>query len=218
MKLACLRQTTSQSSGAVIESLRILEISLRSRKTVLWESTQKENGMRVWIPRFTRKKLKQKLSDLRKRKKMIQEMKNDRNAQSIPINKRRTQTSSRIKIPSFECNRDGEVNSSNTNDTVNKMQDVPFRTSELDELRKPVQPETLNVHTSPSYFHYFLLSQHSTRGTAFQYCWNCVNVLHILSSYQQLLLWFSKAFTESSMRNYVRLVRVCFSLADWKVH
>ena len=69
----------------------------------------------------------------------MMEMKNDRRAQSEPMEKICNQTTSSIDARNINS-RDNELNALNVKDQENRMQDVPFRSSEISELRTPVHP------------------------------------------------------------------------------
>ena len=60
-------------------------------------------------------------------------MKHSKNAQSVPDRKIR-ETLKHIN------DEDGEVNATNMDNQESSVQDNPFRPSELNELRSPVQP------------------------------------------------------------------------------
>ena len=73
-------------------------------------------------------------------KRLMREGKNSRRTQSIPSRKVNGPTTSIIETPKHINNDDGEMNVSDTENQENRIQKVPFRPSETNELRTPIQP------------------------------------------------------------------------------
>ena len=80
-----------------------------------------------------RKEMNEKLE------RMMREVKSSR-TKSIPRRKDNEQTTSRIATPKHINNDDGEINASDTENQENRIQDNPFGPSEINELRTPIQP------------------------------------------------------------------------------
>ena len=99
--------------------------------------------MQVWTQRVTDNTNKEK-AELRKDmsdelERMMRELKNTRRTQSIPSRKDNGQTTSRIETPKHKNSNDGEINSSDTENQENRMQDNPFRPSVTNKLGTPIQ-------------------------------------------------------------------------------
>ena len=67
-------------------------------------------------------------------------MKIKRRTQWIPSKRHHGQTTSRIETPKHINNDDCEMNASDTENQENRIQDNPFRLSETNERRTPIQP------------------------------------------------------------------------------
>ena len=118
--------------------------SVRDREAVLIDPIQNENELQVWTQRETDNTKKEK-AELRKEmnenvQRMTREVKNSRRIQSIPRRKDTEQTTLRIETLKHMNNGDGEINASDTENQENRIQDIPFRPSEGNEPRTPIQP------------------------------------------------------------------------------
>ena len=75
-----------------------------------------------------------------KREKILKEMKNNRRTQSVPSKRYREQNIPRAGTSKDSSNEDGEENASESENQECGIQDNPFRPSNLNELRTPIQP------------------------------------------------------------------------------
>ena len=67
-------------------------------------------------------------------------MKNNRRTQSVPNRRYREQNTPRAGTSKYISNEDGEENASEPENQECEIQDNPFRPSNLNELRTPMQP------------------------------------------------------------------------------
>ena len=137
---------TSQRNETVIETLSNFEnvSSVRDEEIALDSGTQNENEMRIWTQRISDKTNKE-VAKLRKEmgeklEKILKEMKNNRRAQSVPNRRYREQNTPRAGTSKYASNEDGEENASEPGNQECEIQDNPFRPSNLNELRTPIQP------------------------------------------------------------------------------
>ena len=133
---------TSQGNETVIETSSNFEIvgSVRDEEIALDSGTQNENEMQIWTQRISDKTNKEVVS-LRKEmdeklEKILKEMRNNRRTQSVP-NRQNTSRAGNLK---YTSNEDGEENASEPENQEREIQDNPFRPSNLNELRTPIQP------------------------------------------------------------------------------
>ena len=139
---------TSQGNETIIETLNNFEIvsSGRDEETALTSGSQNENEMQITTQRISgktnkevaalRKEMKEKLE------KMLKEMKNNR-TQSVPSNKYQEQNTPQAGFSKNINKGDDKSNASDIENQENRTQDSPFRPSNNDELRTPMQP--LNI-------------------------------------------------------------------------
>ena len=137
---------TSQGNETVIETLSNFEnvSSVRDEEIALDRGTQNENEMQIWTQRITDKTNKE-VTNLRKEmdeklEKILKEMKNNRRTQSVPNRRYREQNTPRAGTSKYTSNEDGEKNASEPENQECEIQDNPFRPSNLNELRTPIQP------------------------------------------------------------------------------
>ena len=137
---------TSQGNETVIETLSNFEnvSSVRDEEIALDSGTQNENQMQIWTQRITDKTNKE-VTNLRKEmdeklEKILKEMKNNRRTQSVPNRRYREQNTPRAGTSKYISNEDGEENASEPENQECEIQDNPFRPSNLNELRTPMQP------------------------------------------------------------------------------
>ena len=100
--------------------------------------------MQIWTQRISDKTNKE-VANLRKEKddkleKILREMKNSRKTQSVPNRRYREQNTPRAGTSKYASNEDGEENASEPENQECEIQDNPFRPSNLNELRTPIQP------------------------------------------------------------------------------
>ena len=100
--------------------------------------------MQIWTQRISDKTNKE-VANLRKEmdeklEKILKEMKNNRRTQSVPIRRYREQNTPRAGTSKHTSDEDGEENASEPENQECEIQDNPFRPSNLNELRTPVQP------------------------------------------------------------------------------
>ena len=146
---------TSQGNETVIETLSNFEnvSSVRDEETALDSGTQNENEMQIWTQRITDKTNKE-VTNLRKEmdeklEKILKEMKNNRRTQSVP--NRRYREQNKAGTSKYTSNEDGEENASEPENQECEIQDNPFRPSNLNELRTPMQPLSIqNIHLKDS--------------------------------------------------------------------
>ena len=136
---------TSQGNETVIETLSNFEnvSSVRDEEIALDSGTQNENEMQIWTQRITDKTNKE-VTNLRKEmdeklEKILKEMKNNRRTQSVPNRRYREQNTPRAGTSKYISNEDGEENASETENQECEIQDHPFRPSNSNELRTPMQ-------------------------------------------------------------------------------
>ena len=130
----------------LIETLSNFEnaSSVRDEETALDSGTQNENEMQIWTQRILDKTNK-KEANLRKEmdeklEKILKEMKNNRRTQSVPNRRCREQNTPRAGTLKYTSNEDGEENASEPENQECEIQDNPFRPSNMNELRTPIQP------------------------------------------------------------------------------
>ena len=75
-----------------------------------------------------------------KLEKILKEMKNNKRTQSVPNRRYREQNTPRAGTSKYISNEDGEENASGPENQECEIQDNPFRPSNLNELRTPMQP------------------------------------------------------------------------------
>ena len=140
---------TSQGNETVIETLSNFESvsSVRDEETALDSGKQNENEMQVWTQRIADKTNKE-VTNLRKEmveklEKILKEMKNNRRTQSVLNRRYREQNTPKVGTSKYISNEDGEENASEPENQEREIQDNPFRPSNLNELKTPMQP--LNI-------------------------------------------------------------------------
>ena len=140
---------TSQGNETVIETLSNFEnvSSVSGEEIALDSGTQNENEMQIWTQRITDKTIKE-VTNLRKEmdeklEKILKEMKNNRRTQSVPNRRYREQNTPKPGTSKYTSNEDGEENASEPENQECEIQGNPFRPSNLNELRTPMQP--LNI-------------------------------------------------------------------------
>ena len=136
----------SQGNETVIEILSNFEnvSSVRDEEIALDGGTQNENELQIWTQRITDKTNKE-VTNLRKEmdeklEKILEEMKNNRRTQSVPNRKYREQNTPKAGTSKYISNDDGGENASEPENQECEIQDNPFRPSNLNELRTPIQP------------------------------------------------------------------------------
>ena len=136
---------TSQGNETVIETLGNFEniISVRDEEIALDSGTQNENEMKFWTQGMSDKTNKE-VANLRKEmdeklEKILKEMKNNRRTQSVPNRRYRERNTPRAGTSEYTSNEDGEENASEPENQECEIQDNPFRPSNLNELRTPMQ-------------------------------------------------------------------------------
>ena len=137
---------TSQGNETTIETLSNFKNvgSVRKGETVLASGSQNEDEIQVWTQRITEKTNKE-LPDLRKEmnkkmEKMLKEMKNDRRAQSVPSRRYQEQNTPQAGTSKNMYEEDDEANASEPEKQETEVQDNPLRPSNMNELRTPMQP------------------------------------------------------------------------------
>ena len=137
---------TSQGNETVIETLSNFGnvSSVRDEEIALDSGTQNENEMQIWTQRMTDKTNKE-VTNLRKEmdeklEKILKEMKNNRRTQSVPNRRYREQNTPRAGTSKHISNEDDEENASGPENQECEIQGNPFRPSNLNELRTPMQP------------------------------------------------------------------------------
>ena len=137
---------TSQGNETVIETLSNFEnvSSVRDEEIALDSGTQNENEMQIWTQRLSDRTNKE-VANLRKEideklEKILKEIKNNRRTQSVPNRRYREQNTPRAETSKYTSNEDGEENASEPENQEREIQDNPFRPSNLNELRTPIQP------------------------------------------------------------------------------
>ena len=148
---------TSQGNGTVIETLSNFEnvSSVRDEEIALDSGTQNENEMQIWTQRITDKTNKE-VTNLRKEmdeklEKILKEMKNNKRTQSVPNRRYRERNTPRAGTSKYTSNEDSEENASEPENQECEIQDNPFRPSNFNELRTPVQPLSIqNINLNDS--------------------------------------------------------------------
>ena len=137
---------TSQGNETVIGTLSNFEnvSSVRDEELALDSGTQNENEMQLWNQRISDKTNKE-VANLRKEmdeklEKIFKEMKNNRRTQSVPNRRYREQNTPRAGTSKYASNEDDEENASEPENQEGEIRDNPFRPSNLNELRTPIQP------------------------------------------------------------------------------
>ena len=137
---------TSQGNETVIETLSNFEnvSSVRDEEIALDSGTQNEDEMQIWTQRISDKRNKE-VANLRKEmdeklEKILKEIKNNRRTQSVTNRRYREQNTPRAGTSKYASNEDGEENASEPENQECEIQDNPFRPSNLNELRTPMQP------------------------------------------------------------------------------
>ena len=140
---------TSQGKETVIETLSNFENvgSVRNEEIVLDSGTQNENEMQIWTQRASDKTNKE-VANLRremdeKLEKILREMKISRRTQSVPNRRYREQNTPRVGTSKYASNEDGEENASEPENQECEIQNNPFRPPNLNELRTPIQPSSM---------------------------------------------------------------------------
>ena len=111
--------------------------------------------MQFWTQRMSDKTNKE-VANLRKEmdeklEKILKEMKNNRRTQSVPNRRYREQNTPRAGTSKYTSNEDGEENASEPENQECEIQDNTFRPSNLNELRTPLQPLSIqNIHLNDS--------------------------------------------------------------------
>ena len=148
---------TSQGNETVIETLSNFEnvSSVRDEEIALDSGTQNENEMQFWTQRILDKTNKE-VANLRKEmdeklEKILKEMKKNRRTLSVPNRRYRQQNTPRAGTSKYTSNEYGEENASEPENQECEIQDNPFRPSNLNELRTPMQPlSTQNIDLNNS--------------------------------------------------------------------
>ena len=117
--------------------------------------TQNENEMQIWTQRISDKTNKE-VANLRKEmdeklEKILKEMKNSRRAQSVPSRRYQEQDTPKAGTSKYIDNEGDEENASEPENQEYEIQDNPFRPSNLNELRTPIQPlnmQNINLNDS----------------------------------------------------------------------
>ena len=137
---------TSQGNETVIEILSNFEnvISVRDEEIALDSGTQNEKEMQIWTQSISDKTNKE-VTNLRKEmdeklEKILKEMKNNRRTQSVSNRRCREQNTPRAGTSKYTSNEDGEENAFEPENQECEIQDNLFRPSNLNELRTPIQP------------------------------------------------------------------------------
>ena len=78
-----------------------------------------------------------------KQEKMLKEMKNSRRTQSIPSRRCQERNIPRTGTSKYIDNEGDEENASEPENQENEIQDNPFRPSNMNELRTPIQPMSM---------------------------------------------------------------------------
>ena len=137
---------TSLGNETVIETLSNFEnvSSVSDEEKSLDSGTQNENEMQIWTQRISIKTNKE-VANLRKEmdeklEKKLKEMKNKRRTQSVPNRRYREQNTTRAETSKYANDEDGEENSSEPENQECEIRDNPFRPSNLNEFRTPIQP------------------------------------------------------------------------------
>ena len=148
---------TSQGNETVIETLSNFEnvSSVRDEEMALDSGTQNENEMQIWTQRISHKTNKE-VANLRKGmdeklEKILKEMKNSRRAQSVPSRRYQEQDTPKAGTSKNIDNEGDEENASEPENQEYEIQDNPFRPSNLNELRTPIQPlnmQNINLNDS----------------------------------------------------------------------
>ena len=115
--------------------------------TPLVSGSQNEDEIQVWTQRKTEKTNKE-VSDLReemneKLEKILKAMKSSRKAQSVTNRRYQEQNTPQAATSKNKNTKDDEANVSEPEDQENKIQDSPFRPSNMNEFKTPMKP--LNI-------------------------------------------------------------------------
>ena len=111
--------------------------------------------MQIWTQRNSDKTNKE-VANLRKEmdeklEKILKEMKNNRRTQSVPNRRYREQNTPRAGTSKYTSNEDGGENAPEPENQECEVQDNPFRPSNLNELRTPIQPLSIqNIYLNGS--------------------------------------------------------------------
>ena len=190
---------TSQGYDTVIETLSYFEnfSSVRDEERALTSGSQKnENELQLWTQRICDKT--NKVVDLRKEmheklEKMLKVMKNNIRTQFVPGKKFQEQNIPKAWTSKNVNNGDDELNASDIKNRENRTQGNPFRPSNNDELRTPMQPSNIqNIDLNDS-----VVINEDRTGEDYHSC-------------QQLLLWFSKSHTETFMQKSIPVLFTFF--------
>ena len=137
---------TSQGNVTVIETLSNFDnvSSVRDAEIALDCGTRNEIEMQVWTQRISDKTNKE-VANLRKEmdeklEKILKEMKNNRRTRSVSNRRYQEQNTPKPGTSKYASNQDGEENASEPENQECEIQDDPFRPSNLNELRTPIQP------------------------------------------------------------------------------
>ena len=136
----------SQGNATVIETLIKFEnvSSVKDEEIALDSGTQNENEMQIWTQRISDKTNKE-VANLRKemddkQEKILKKMNNNRRTHSVSNRRYREQNTPRAGTSKYASNADGEENASEPENQECEIQDNLFRPSNLNELRTPMQP------------------------------------------------------------------------------
>ena len=145
--LSATEVETSQSNETTIETLSSFENVGSVREGALVGGFQNEDDMQVWTQRITEKTNKgvsvPRKETIKKLEKVLKELKNSRRAQSVPSRGYQEQNTPQVGTSKNINNRDDEENASEPEDREYEIQDNPFRPSNMNELKTPMQP--LNI-------------------------------------------------------------------------
>ena len=115
-----------------------------------------------------------------KLEKILKEMKNNRRTQSVPNRRFREQNTPRAGTSKYTSNEDGEENASEPENQECEIQDNPFRPSNSNELRTPMQPLSIqNIDLNDS-----VVINEDRTGEDYHKCGR--KLLHILSSEERI--------------------------------
>ena len=139
---------TSQGNETVIETLSKIEnvSSVRDNEAVLDSRTLNEKEMQIWTQRIS-DKTNEEVANLRKEiirnlERVLKEMKNSKRSQSGP-SRYQERNASKTVTSKYNDNEDDEENAIEPENQESGIQDNPFRPSNMNELRTPMQP--LNI-------------------------------------------------------------------------
>ena len=150
-ELSTFENETSQGNETVFETLSNFEnvSSVRDEEIALDSGTQNENEMQIWTQIMSDKENKE-VANLRKDmdeklEKILKEMQNNRRTQSVLNRLYREQNTPRAGTSKNTSNEDGEENASEPENQECEIQDNPFRPSNLNEFRTPIQPLSIQI-------------------------------------------------------------------------